>query len=181
MLTAFLCLACAAVAEAAFPGRPGRIGFVASTRFAYGNVIWDYDPSTKVRRRLTMRNSACRGRRRRSYWNDGPLSYSPDGRRIAYVHADDCGRDRARRYQLRVMRSDGSHNRLVTRSPEFSPPFSNAAFSPDGRRVALSHGDGLVTLFETATRAPIRSVGLHASLHTSTNPTLLWLQAQPHT
>jgi Tol biopolymer transport system component len=162
LLTAFACLAGDAVAQAAFPGRPGRIAFSAeSGNFDNQNaLLWDYDPRTNTRRRLTARGRACG---QTAGWADGGHSYSPDGRWIAYLHSDGCGS--SSRDELRIMRADGSLNRLVAvLAHAVDPLFEGAAFSPDGRRIALAQG-----VFDVATGRQI-----HSSLPGATGGHLDW-------
>jgi hypothetical protein len=145
-------LAASAVAQATFPGRPGRLAFSAATgNFLYDNdVLWDYDPRTKIRRRLTARGRACDPDD--NAWVDGGPAYSPDGRRIAYLHWDNCGSGEPR-YALRMMRADGSHNRRIAPLSYVDPPDENIAFAPNGRRLALFSHDGqrsVVTVFDVA-------------------------------
>jgi Tol biopolymer transport system component len=160
LVTALACLAFDAVARAAFPGRPGRIAFSAETgRFQGQNrVLWDYDPRTKVRRQLTARHGTCT---RDSDWVDGGLDYSPDGRWIAYLHWNNCQPEVQN--ELRIMRADGSQNRLVKRVSDGIDPLSaNVAFAPDGARLALWDDPSFadiadVTIVELATGTAIRS------------------------
>jgi Tol biopolymer transport system component len=110
LVATLACLAGASAAHATFPGRPGHIAFSAETgSFDNQNaVLWDLDPRTEVRRQLTRRPRACT---RDSAWVDGGPEYSPDGRWIAYLHWDNCRPEV--RYALRVMRADGSRNRVL--------------------------------------------------------------------
>jgi dipeptidyl aminopeptidase/acylaminoacyl peptidase len=162
LLAAISCVAGDAVAQGAFPGRPGRVAFSAQTgNFNNQNtLLWDYDPRTKTRRRLTARGRECG---QGSGWADGGHAYSPDGRWIAYLHSDGCGP--SSRNELRVMRADGSNNRRVAvLAQPTDPHLESAAFSPDGRRIALNQG-----VFDVATGTPI-----HSSLPGETGGRLEW-------
>lgn len=70
----------------------------------------------------------------------------PLGRRIVYIHFDDCGR--GQRAGIYAMRADGSHRRLLIGERPFAD--SAPVFSPNGRRIAFSRvlfldldGDGI--------------------------------------
>jgi Tol biopolymer transport system component len=153
LMSVLCCLAGEAVAQAAFPGRPGRLVFSAHTPLLDGTdaeadnvVLWGYNPRTRTLRQLTTRGRGCG---RDGYWVDGGPAYSPDGRRIAYLHDDYCG-DPSRN-ELRVMDADGSNNRRVATFPDtggYDPFFAHVTFSPDGRHIALA---GLVFEIETGT------------------------------
>src|SRR4051795_4600341 len=121
------------VADATFPGRPGRLVFSAHTHRNFvlrGNnfVIWAYNPRTGERRRLTMRPSYCTADD--GSWEDTTPTLSPDGRMIAYRHWDSCGL--GDRSQIRVMRADGSRNRVLAQGDFLS---QYLAFAPNGSRL----------------------------------------------
>jgi WD40-like Beta Propeller Repeat len=170
-----MCLVAVAPADAAFPGRPGRLGYSVNESVTFGpssTLIRDYDRRTKVHRQLTSRGPGCSAR---ETWSDGGLDYSADGRQIAYLHFDTCpGGDS--RTGLWVMQADGSGKRQVAplqlggyRSPGFWPsgsplytPYAKPAFSPDGRRIAVLLGDyetagfdRAVTVFDAADGTPL--------------------------
>lgn len=70
------------------------------------------------------------------YWNNEP-AVSPDGKWVAYYHYDP-----ARNGQLRLMRTDGSDDRMLAavplELPFFRPPYwaASPTWSPDGTRLA---------------------------------------------
>jgi Tol biopolymer transport system component len=108
---------------------------------------------------LTARGRACE---RDADWTDGAPEYSPDGRWIAYLHETNCPPDGEVRYEVRIMRADGSENRLVKRLPVTDPFVSNVAFAPDGRRIAFWDDPSFadiadVTIIELATGTATRS------------------------
>lgn len=131
---------------ASFPGRNGRVALSAETTFkglAQNAVLYDFNPANRKVRQLTRRAAACR-ESLGSYsgsdgWVDGGLDYSPNGRRIAYLHADNC-RGAETRTGLWIMRADGQAKRRVASFDLFLDTALNeaeAAFSPDGRAVAV--------------------------------------------
>ncbi len=65
----------------------------------------------------------------RPIWNDAPV-WSPDGRRIAWIHARDES------IGLWVMNADGSNQRNLT--PGMAPAYPS--WSPDGQTIAFSAG-----------------------------------------
>ena len=154
LVMAVLCfLATEAVAAATFPGRPGRVAFAAEDGGSGEQLLFDYDPRSKALRQLTSSTEPCP----HGSWQDGSPSYSPDGRRIAYVHHhSNCEGDRVSRYQVRVMRSDGTRNRRVVSASglRYNP---GVAFSPNGRRIAFFHGRrGAISVYDARTSRLIR-------------------------
>ena len=107
-------------APATFAGGNGRIAFVSTTTLADESKfeIYTMRPDGSDARRLTD-NAA---------FDSGP-TYSPDGKRIAFVSQRDGN------YEIYVMNADGtdqqrlSHNQAEDREP---------AFSPDGTRIAFA-------------------------------------------
>jgi Tol biopolymer transport system component len=141
--------AAAPAAEATFPGRSGDIAFSRAESDPEDEGIqaplWLVDPRTRGERRLTAVPRRCR---RSEDWWDAEPSYSPSGRRIVYVHFDDCGR--GLRWGIYVMRADGSHRRLLIRERGDEIGVSAPVFSPNGRRIAFTRtffydldGDGI--------------------------------------
>jgi Tol biopolymer transport system component len=126
-------------AEATFPGRSGKIAFSRLARpFDFDReTIWTVDPRTSRERRLTRPGRRCR---RSERWSDTYPSFSPSGRRIAFLHDDDCGA--GKRDGIYVMRADGSRRRLLVRTRRGESPrddlfLASPVFSPGGRRVAF--------------------------------------------
>lgn len=76
--------------------------------------FWELDPSTRRETRLTNLAGV-----------NGGLSYSPDGRWIAF----------RRDVDIWVMRADGSEQRQLTHDPESA---MGPIWSPDGRRIAFT-------------------------------------------
>jgi Tol biopolymer transport system component len=147
----FLPVAAAApAAEATFPGRSGDIAFSRDESAPGRDVgiqapLWAVDPRTRHDRRLTAVPRRCR--RSESWWDIEP-SYVPLGRRIVYIHFDDCGR--GQRSGIYVMRADGSHRRLLIRERRGDIDLQAPVFSPNGRRIAFTRtffydldGDGI--------------------------------------
>jgi WD40 repeat protein len=114
-----------AAAEAAFPGKNGRIAFTAQVRDRGETVssrIETVLPSGRGRRVL----GTCPGDQ--SCLDTDP-SWSPSGRLLAFVQGP--GR-------LAVVRSDGTGLRQL---PQFTENDGEPAWSPNGRRLAFI-GDG---------------------------------------
>ena len=132
----------AATVEASFPGRNGRLAFSAETAFngrAQNTTLWDYNPGTHRLRQLTRR-AGCRAGIEADDWVDAGHDYSHDGRWITYLHADSCPGGEARS-GLWMVRADGLRKRKLA-SFELSWTEvifgqATAAFSPDGRAVAV--------------------------------------------
>ena len=103
---ALACLASAAPAHAAYPGRSGSIVTTEA------GDLWTYDGSGA--HRLTSDGGRA---------NSGP-EFSPDGRRIAFVHQQ----------AVWVMGADGSGRRQLTVDPLRA---SAVTWSPDGGRLAF--------------------------------------------
>jgi dipeptidyl aminopeptidase/acylaminoacyl peptidase len=116
MAAAALCLlalVAAQPAEAAFPGKNGKIVFQSNRA---GNNIHTINSTGGTVTNLT-----------RSDGNSDP-AYSPDGSRIAFVSANPGGN-----YQIFVINADGTGRRLVTTDPSVK---GQPAWSPDGTRIA---------------------------------------------
>jgi Tol biopolymer transport system component len=134
------------VYDAAYSPDGRRIAFIARRGGVGESAIYSIRADGGGRRRLTPAGSEPLG-----------LSFSPNGRRIAYGNQ---GSDR--RSHVMVMRSDGSGNRELTPSgvygfdPEFSPDGRRLIFvrnwvpSPEqGGIVMMPSGGGAVTLLRT--------------------------------
>jgi Tol biopolymer transport system component len=110
----------AAVSQAAYPGKNGKLAIEGDTRPG----IWTVKPNGKDLTRLTGRK-------------DLPLnpSWSPNGKWIAFTRADD----------LWKMRKDGSHKRkLVNGVPSLID--TNISWSPNGRKLVFNKKDDLWTV-----------------------------------
>lgn len=109
-----LALATATAANAAFPGRNGRIAFTRIT--STGGFITTIRPDGRKRRKLAV---------------GGDPAFSPDGRKIAYVAG-------GTRQSIRVMHSDGTHKRSIDGGDtnDYYP-----AWSPTGMKLAFTSVD----------------------------------------
>ncbi|MCC6178679.1 MAG: TIR domain-containing protein [Chloroflexi bacterium] len=67
-----------------------------------------------------------------------PLALGPDGKRLAYDHANT------------IVVSDLSDGHVVFQRPSDPDGLSNLAFSPDGQTLAAGHADGTVSLSDLA-------------------------------
>ena len=110
LATGVVLAAGATPAEATFPGSNGRLAFSAETvrpGYAQNTFLYDFNPATGKVRQLTRRPEGC-GRS----WVDGGMDYSPDGRRIAYLHGDNCAGS-GTRSGLWIMSANGRGKRHV--------------------------------------------------------------------
>ncbi|WP_182524119.1 TolB family protein [Nocardioides dongkuii] len=117
-------------AHATYPGTDGRIAFVRGTQ------VYSMDQSGRDVRQLTST-----GRSSRPTW-------SPDGRRIAFI------REAGGRRDVWVMAANGSDERRVTTSGAVTS--AGATWSPDGRRLAYAEpgADGWSQLMTIRSTAP---------------------------
>jgi hypothetical protein len=112
---------------ATHPGHDGRIAFVRA------NQIYTMTPSgTRVRKLTTS------GKNHHPTW-------SPDGKRLAYIHGAGGRRN------VWVMGSHGAHKTPVTRSGDVTS--TEATWSPNGKRLALATSQ----LVRIRSRAPFGS------------------------
>ena len=105
----------AGAADAAFPGRNGRIAFVQGISPTSGPVIFTMRPSGTGERRLTAGTSP---------------EYSANGRQIVYwAHRDGDS-------EIFTIRANGTHRRQLTDNVGVSD--IDPAFSPNGRQIVFS-------------------------------------------
>jgi Tol biopolymer transport system component len=110
-------------ATATFGGKNGRIAFVSTPLADEGKFeIYTMKANGGGARRLTHNRA----------FDSGP-TFSPDGRRIAFVSHRDGN------YEIYLMNADGTEKQRLTHDPaEDREP----AFSPDGRRIAFASDRG---------------------------------------
>lgn len=132
-----------APASAALPGGNGRIAFERYDDDA-NTTLWDVVPGVSGIRALTRIPTWCQ--RRDPYWSDERPRYSPDGEWIAYVHEDDCRDATSFQRQVRIMREDGTGNRILRRFNDGSRAYDDdglhPVFTANGKRLFFSTGDG---------------------------------------
>lgn len=114
-------LTCVASAHAAYPGANGKIAF---------GTYDDMGPAG-----ISVVNPDGSGLVRLTTARDGQPTWSPDGRRIAFVRMTTCCDDNAIT-QIRVMNADGSGARALTTGPHHNGP----TWSPDGSQIAFDTG-----------------------------------------
>jgi Tol biopolymer transport system component len=113
-------------AEAAFPGKNGRI--------AYNNygVIYTINPDGSGKSEVT--NTRVSG---------DPIDYSPDGKKITYMSYEGFNDGKQtgpqKNAEIYTINVDGSGKTNVTNNKRYDVASS---FSPDGKRVAYTHWDG---------------------------------------
>ena len=143
---------CAAPADGAYPGRNGRVAYVES---ALGRIGSGWGPTiVSVRLDGTGRQTLTTATRTSG---DFEPAWSPDGRRLAYVHS--TGRQLGpgtSGTEIWVMNADGSGKRRLTRNSLWD---GSPTWSPDGRSILFVRG----RLFVGRTRAAERRPLGHAS------------------
>ena len=107
-------------ATGTFRGKNGRIAFVSTPTLADESKfeIYAMEPNGSDARRLT--NNAA--------FDAGP-TFSPDGKRIAFVSHRDGN------YEIYLMNADGTNQKRLTHNPAQD---REPAFSPDGKRIAFA-------------------------------------------
>src|ERR1700752_2703088 len=149
-----------ATADAAFPGRNGRIAFVRGVGPTFGPMILTMKPNGSDVRKLTAGTSPAysadgphivfavrrdgdseiftiraNGTHRRQITDDSvediEPSYSPGGRQIVFSRKLPGG------YEIFRMRSDGTHQRQLTHDSNGRGTFG-PVFSPDGTRIVYA-------------------------------------------
>lgn len=130
---ALVVLACAASAQAAHPGRNGRIAYAESidTRgSSFGPFIVTVRADGSGPRRLTGGFDVP--------YIDFDPAWSPDGKRIAFVRStgNTIGPETIGT-EIWVMNGDGKHERRLTHNRLFD---GNPGWSPDGKRILFARG-----------------------------------------
>ena len=124
---------CAAPADGAYPGRNGRVAYVES---ALGRIGSGWGPTiVSVRLDGTGRQTLTTATRTSG---DFEPAWSPDGRRLAYVHS--TGRQLGpgtSGTEIWVMNADGSSKRRLTRNSLWD---GSPTWSPDGRSILFVRG-----------------------------------------
>jgi Tol biopolymer transport system component len=138
----------AGTADAAYPGRDGRIAFVRS------GDVWTVRSDGAAPRRLTHTHD-----------NYDP-AWSPDGGLIAFASSRAGAGD-----DLWVMRADGSDKRRITFGPSDQ---SSPTWSPDGRWIAYSDDRGTTDDLPLAALFKIRATARHGRPIRLTRPAPEW-------
>ena len=124
---------CAAPADGAYPGRNGRVAYVES---ALGRIGSGWGPTiVSVRLDGTGRQTLTTATRTSG---DFEPAWSPDGRRLAYVHSS--GRQLGpgtSGTEIWVMNADGRSKRRLTRNALWD---GSPTWSPDGRSILFVRG-----------------------------------------
>ena len=83
--------------------------------------------------------TSCEGKASGCY-NDY-AAWSPDGKHIVYIHADDTVNDVAVNAQVWVMNADGSNQKALTSDAPIKDQVPN--WSPDGKKIVYASGEGV--------------------------------------
>ncbi len=102
-------------------------GYLLSGRHTY---VYLYDIATRKLERLT-----------KSKWDESSISWSPDGKQIAFMsnHADDPDRDPTAQLYVADAQANATEKLLTT--PEDRANRSRPEWSPDGKWLAFTEGD----------------------------------------
>jgi Tol biopolymer transport system component len=157
-------VACAALvvptAQASYPGQNGVIAFAANgppfhpeRPTAGARTIRVADPRSGRMRQITHVPRRCGSRG--WTWEDSEASFAASGRRIVYLHSDDC--DPTVSNGIYIMRPDGSERTLIREGPTHF--LEDPALSPSGELVAFSDFDQGSTLIREV-RPPRRERSL---------------------
>jgi dipeptidyl aminopeptidase/acylaminoacyl peptidase len=119
--------AVAGTANAAFPGRNGKLalGLPLATDQGFNEDIWTMEPDGSGAKRLTTEPT----------WEDQP-AWSPNGRWIAFSRSESiCCGERQGGGDIWIARADGTEQRRITNDPahETSP-----SWSPDGSQIVFA-------------------------------------------
>jgi Tol biopolymer transport system component len=117
---AMAAVACPAVAQAAYPGKNGKLAIEGDTRPG----IWTVKPNGNDLTRVTGKKGLP--------FNP---SWSPDGKRIAFTKSGD----------LWKMRADGSHKEKLAKGVS-SDIDTNISWAPNGRKLVFNKRDDLWTV-----------------------------------
>jgi TolB protein len=134
LVCAALMLSAAPIADAAFPGKNGKIVFVRETHGASGTLdvapaIYVVNPDYTGLAHLTDPSTGA--------FDTNP-AWSPDGKKIAFVRLVRGVPKFAEAHEIFVMNADGGGLRRLTRNTVFD---GYPAWSPDGKWIAFSRQD----------------------------------------
>ena len=126
--------ALAAVAHAAFPGQNGKIVFVRQTHATGGSgqvapAVYVVNPDYTGLKRLTDPAAGA---------DDSSPTWSPDGKRIAFVRVLHTIPAPADAHEIYVMKANGSGLSRLTRNTAYD---DHPAWSPDGKWIAFTRED----------------------------------------
>ena len=116
----------------------GEVGGSPGRRYLPGNGLIAYDSDLAGPTEIYVMNPDGSKKRRLTHAAVGSVnvepSWSPDGRRIVFVHGGRCGINCVLKGQLYVMNTDGSSQRRLTNNRGSD---GNPAWSPDSQYVAF--------------------------------------------